>query len=150
MWHSQDSHPRVSDPHMGGISQSQRSFPRSKETELHIRVPGQGAPKGTDENAWLQQPMGFIVRRSRKLKETEISLLKDSFKSSHAVSLRAEAIVWKEAYSDLLANLGEPPRETGGNWDTPWGWTCWWQNFWGAYLITVTLVLERAILEYSL
>ena len=78
---------------MGGISQSQRSSPRSKETELHIRLPGPGAPRGTDENTWLQQPMVFTVRRSRKLKETEISLLKDSFKSSHAVSLRAEAIV---------------------------------------------------------
>ena len=74
MWHSQDSYPRVSDPHMGRISQSQRSSPRSKEIELHISLPGPGAPKGTNENAWLQQPMGFIVRRSRKLKETDFTL----------------------------------------------------------------------------
>lgn len=149
MWYSQGSHSWVSDPRMGGISQSQRSSPRSKETELHFRLPGPGAPKGKNENTWLQQPMGFTVRRFRKLKETDISLLKGSFKSSHAISLRAEAIVWKEAYSYLLANLGEPPSETGGNWDTPWRWRCWRQPFWGAYLITVTLVLERAILEYS-
>lgn len=84
MWYNQDSHSWVSDPHMGGTSQSQRSSPRSKETELHFRLPGPGAPKGKNENAWLQQPVGFTVRRSRKLKETDISLLKGSLKSSHA------------------------------------------------------------------
>ena len=132
MWYSQDSHSWVSDPHMGGISQSQRSSPRSKETELHFRLPGPGAPKGKNENTWLQQPMGFTVRRSRTLKETDISLLKGSFKSLHAVCLRAEAIVWKKAYSDLLANLGEPPSETEGNWDAPWRWRCCRQPFWGS------------------
>ena len=74
MWYSQGSHSWVSDPRMGGISQSQRSSPRSKETELHFRLPGPGAPKGKNENTWLQQPMGFTVRRFRKLKETYFTL----------------------------------------------------------------------------
>ena len=51
--------------------------------------------------------------------------------------------------SDPLAYLGEPPKETGGNWDAPWGHRCWWQAFWGACPITRTLVLANAILESS-
>ena len=34
--YSQDSHPQVSDPQVGGISQAQRSSPRSEGSEPHV------------------------------------------------------------------------------------------------------------------
>ena len=44
---------------------------------------------------------------------------------SHTLGPRTKAIIWKEHGSDPLANLGEPPREAGGN----WGHTHLWQMF---------------------
>ena len=34
---------------------------------------------------------------------------------------RAEAVIWKESGSNLLADAEEPCRETGGSGSSPWG-----------------------------
>ena len=36
----------------------------------------------------------------------------------------------KGAFSDSLADLGEPSGEAGGSWDSSWGQSCWWQLCW--------------------
>ena len=67
-------------------------------------------------------------------------------KISHTPRPRAEATIWYEPWSDLLADLGASPREAGGNWSScwgkdtagshsgepvlPWGHWCWKMPFW--------------------
>ena len=51
-------------------------------------------------------------------------------------------VIWKEPGSDPLADLGGPPGEAGGNWNTPWEKRHWWQSFWGARSSTITLVWQ--------
>ena len=74
--------------------------------------------------------------RARGLWEIETPPLKSAHKISHALGPRAEAVIWKEPGSDLPADLGEPPREAGGNWSSPWGHRHWWQTFGGAHSTT--------------
>lgn len=52
----------------------------------------------------------------------------------------------KGHWSYPLADLGEAPREEGGNWEH----RCWQQPFWGPCSTTVTLGLANTILESSL
>ena len=52
----------------------------------------------------------------------------------------------KEPRSDLLANLGEPPREAGSSW-TCKGWRHWSQPFPRASSTTVTPALPSSISE---
>ena len=50
---------------------------------------------------------------------------RDFTKRAHKISYtpgpRTEAVVRREPGSDLSADLGEPPREAGGNWSSFWG-----------------------------
>ena len=48
-----------------------------------------------------------------------------------------------------LADLGEPPEEAEGNWDSLWECKCWWQPNLGVHFISRTLVLASTILEFS-
>ena len=71
-------------------------------------------------------------------------------KISHALSLNAETAITKDPESNLLADLGEPPGKTGGNWDSLWGHRPWQQPFLETHSNTRILVLARTILESSL
>ena len=46
------------------------------------------------------------------------STLKGHTQNLTAPRLRAGTVIWKVPGSDLLADLGEPPKEAGGNWDS--------------------------------
>ena len=69
----------------------------------------------------------------RDILETEASLLKSAHKISHIPSPSTETIVGKVPGSDPLADLGEPSGEARGNWEAPWGLTCWQQPLLGSW-----------------
>ena len=48
-----------------------------------------------------------------------------------------------------LVDLGEPPGEAGGNWDSLWECKRWWQPNLGVCFASRTLVLASTILEFS-
>ena len=63
----------------------------------------------------------------RLIHQLSPSLLKRSCNISHAPKSSTELVVWNMPGSDSLADLGEPPGETRGNWSSPGGHRCWWK-----------------------
>ena len=80
---------------------------------------GSCARKTSPQNVWLWRPLELIFGRARGLWQINSPFLKGTLKISHTLGPRAEAVIWKEPRSDTLANLGETPREKGGNWSSP-------------------------------
>ena len=95
------------------------SYPRSEGSTLDSPAQGSHTRKTSTQNIWFWKPVGLTFRRAGGLKETETLLLKGVCKNSFTPSTSTEAAIWKAPGSDQLADLGEPPREAGGNWDSP-------------------------------
>lgn len=101
---------------------------------------GRQAPRTSSfEDQW-----GLQFESARGLQKTKTLFFKGIDKISQAPNLSAEAVIWKTSGSDPHANLGEPPREAGGN------YKCWLQPFWGAHSTMKTLMLASTILESCL
>ena len=107
-----------------------------------VRAPHWAPPLGrcAPRISGFEDQQGLV----RGLLETETSLLKGVHKMPPALRHRAEAVIWKKPGLDPLE---QPPGDTGGNWNSPWGHRCWWQPIWGAHATTRALVIESAILE---
>lgn len=82
------------------------------------------------QNIWLWISVGKVWE---SWKATETIFSKRTWKISYAPGPSAEAVVLKE-----ITDLGEFPREAGGNWGS-WEQRCWWQAFWGACSTLMTL-----------
>ena len=59
--------------------------------------------------------MGLTFGKARGVWEIQTPLLKCSHKISHNLGTRVETVSGKELGWDAPADLGEPPREAGGN-----------------------------------
>ena len=112
---SQDPHPWVGDPQTGEISQLQRFSPRNKQPQAHTGLLGQGScTRNTNpQNVWLWKLVGLKFGSQSTIRYT------CTCKTSHVLSPNAEAVIGKKPGSDPLADLGDPARGTGGNWDSP-------------------------------
>lgn len=113
--------------------------------------PAQGSwnRRMSPSNIWFWRSAGLLCRRPGGLLKTETPLIKGVCKTSHTLSPRAKAVIWKDPRADPLADLGESPREAGGKQDSLWEHRCWQQPFQGAYSTVQTLALTMAILESS-
>ena len=63
---------------------------------------------------------GACAWESQRAAGNRDPLLKGTCKITHALRHSEEALIRKEPGSDTVADLGEPPREAEGNWDSPW------------------------------
>ena len=63
----------------------------------------------------LRSPKGGLCMGEWEGMEAETPLSKVMDKISHALRPSAEAVIWQKPEGDPLADLGEPPREAGGN-----------------------------------
>ena len=71
------------------------------------------------QSIWLWRSVMLIFRRLRRLWEIETPFWKDRHKILSVVGTGADGS--KEPGSDPPADLGESPREAGGNWSSRWG-----------------------------
>ena len=126
MQYSQDPHTWVGNPQMGKISQSLRSSTWSRGPKHHTGLP---SPKVVHllhqeneppEHLALKTSRAYVWESQGAVGNTD-SALKSVHKISHAPSPSTESVVWKEPGSDPLADLGEPPGEERGNWNSPLG-----------------------------
>ena len=123
--------------------------PSQRET---FRTPQQ-VPQSKDPSPGRQAPRtpasGLPFRRVRGLWEMETPRLECTQTLTCSES-RHMGSGLKGAWSNFLANLGEPPRGEGGNWDSQRGHRCWGQSFGGTYFTTRTLMLRSTISESPL
>lgn len=128
------------------LFQPQRFSPREKGSVPHngLCSPESCARKMSPQSIWLWRSVMLIFRRHRRLWEIETPFWKGRHKIFSFVGTRADGS--KEPGSDLPADLGESPREAGGNWSScwgkdtagshsgepvlPWGHWCWKMPFW--------------------
>ena len=84
---------QVGDPQTEGMSQLQKSSPRSEGSDPTSGFPAQEtcSRKTSSQNIWLWHPAG----RPRGLLETETPLLKGTHRISHTASPSVEAVVWR-------------------------------------------------------
>ena len=98
--------------------------------EPGVPVPHWGHQPGPALGRWAPRMSGFENQWGLCLElEAGGPSLKGTCKNLLAPSPYAEAAVWKESGSDILADLRESCGETGGSWDSPWELTCLWQLF---------------------
>ena len=111
-------------------------FPNNKGFKPGSPSLGRQTPRtSTFEDQW-----GLQFESARGQWKTKILFFKGIGKISHAPN-SAEAVIWNTSGSDPHANLGEPPREAGGN------YKCWLQPFSGVHSTMKTLMLASTILE---
>lgn len=84
---------------------------------------------------WTSRMSGFEGQQSSRTGEPEDSqkqrLCSERVNTKlHMIQVPEQRQVsWKDHGSDLPADLREPPREAGGNWDSPWKHRLWQQHF---------------------
>ena len=98
----------------------------------------------SSQNIWPWRPAGLTIGSARGLWETETLLVSGAHKISDALGPSTEAVIWKESGSDPPADPGEPSKEAGGHWSSPWGHRHWRQPLWGTHSTTCTMVLAKS------
>lgn len=151
---SQDSFLRLG-PHKLKDDYNRRGSFQGKRVQAPCQAPHPKVPE-----LWIWAPRTFCFEGQWGLLlgepedwEIGVLLLKGTYEMSQALRPKAEGILWKEPRSDLLDDLGEPPREAGDNWDTLW--TLVAVIFGNSYYhdntgINVAKMLARNILELFL
>lgn len=135
-WYTQGPYPWVGSAHSGGCY-NYRHSPHGLRC-LNSQAPKPVCPA---PERWATRTSGFEATRAW-VWESQRTLGNTNFTLSET-----EAVIWKDPESDPLADLGEPHRQAGENWDVLWGYSQWQHPSLGAYSIMRTRVLARAFLE---